>query len=94
MIKESIVRKYQEFQAILDADLKLTLSHLEMEERAAVSALEGHMEKNWSLIQSIEQDLVRLTVAIDQIVKERNVMVRNTHYIQIMSLSFSYFRLC
>ncbi|XP_035028355.1 probable E3 ubiquitin-protein ligase TRIML1 [Hippoglossus stenolepis] len=65
-IRESIVRKYQEIQAVLDEDLRMTLSHLEMEERAAVSTLDGLMERNCSLIQDIEQDLARLTVALDQ----------------------------
>ncbi|XP_054456742.1 probable E3 ubiquitin-protein ligase TRIML1 [Anoplopoma fimbria] len=66
MIRESIIRKYQEIQAVLDEDLRMTLSHLEMEERAAVSALDGLMENNCSLIQKIEQDLARLTVAMEQ----------------------------
>ncbi|XP_039995687.1 probable E3 ubiquitin-protein ligase TRIML1 [Xiphias gladius] len=66
VIRESIIRKYQEIQAVLDEDLRITLSHLEMEERAAASALDGLMERNCSLIQEIEQDLARLTVALDQ----------------------------
>lgn len=66
MIREGIIQKYQEIQAVLDEDLRITLSHLEMEERAAVSALDGLMERNCSLIQEIEQDLARLTLALDQ----------------------------
>uniref|UniRef100_A0A8C5HA22 Probable E3 ubiquitin-protein ligase TRIML1 n=2 Tax=Gouania willdenowi TaxID=441366 RepID=A0A8C5HA22_GOUWI len=66
MIKESIVLKYQEIQKVLDEDLKLTLSHLEMEERAAVTALDLLMERNHSLIQEIEQDLARLEMVLDQ----------------------------
>ncbi|XP_056252009.1 probable E3 ubiquitin-protein ligase TRIML1 [Seriola aureovittata] len=66
VIRENIIRKYREIQAVLDEDLRITLSHLEMEERAAVSALDGLMERNCSLIQEIEQDLARLTVALDQ----------------------------
>uniref|UniRef100_UPI0037E7A0F3 probable E3 ubiquitin-protein ligase TRIML1 n=1 Tax=Semicossyphus pulcher TaxID=241346 RepID=UPI0037E7A0F3 len=74
VIRESIVQKYQEIQAVLDQDLRLTLSHLEMEERAAVSALDGLMERNCSLIQEIEQDLARLTVALDQTDTEPDTM--------------------
>lgn len=65
-IRESILRKYREIQAILDEDLRITLSHLETEERAAVSALDGLMERNCSLIQEIEQDLAEITVALEQ----------------------------
>lgn len=75
MIRENIIRKYQEIQAVLDEDLRMTLSHLEMEERATVSALDGLMEKNCSLIQEIEQDLARLTVTLDQTEPELDTMV-------------------
>lgn len=75
MIRESILRKYQEIQTVLDEDLRMTLSYLEMEERAAVSALDGLMEKNCSLIQEIEQDLARLTVAMDQADTQTDTMV-------------------
>lgn len=66
MIRQSIIQKYQEIQAALDEDLRITLSHLEVEERAAVSALDMLMERNCSLIQEIEQDLARLAVALNQ----------------------------
>ncbi|KAM9804238.1 zinc-binding protein A33-like [Neosynchiropus ocellatus] len=63
-IKERVVVKYQEIQAVLDEDLRITLSHLDMEELAAVSALDVLMERNSSLIQDIEQDLARVTVML------------------------------
>lgn len=69
------MQKYQEMQAVLEEDLRTTLSHLEMEENAAVSALETLMEKNCSLIQEIEQDLARLTEALNQTVDPTNIMV-------------------
>lgn len=75
MIRESIIQKYQEIQAVLGEDLRRTLSHLEMEERAAVSALDGLMEKNCSLIQEIEQDLARLTMSMDETYIEPDTMV-------------------
>ncbi|XP_019737540.1 probable E3 ubiquitin-protein ligase TRIML1 isoform X2 [Hippocampus comes] len=64
-IIESIIRKHLEIRAILDEDLRTTLSHLEAEERAAVSALDWLMERNWSLIREIEQDLAGITVTLD-----------------------------
>lgn len=76
VIRKSIIRKYQEIQAVLDEDLRITLSHLEMEERAAVSALDELMERNCSLIQEIEQDLARLTLALDQTDTEPDTMVK------------------
>ncbi|XP_068184156.1 probable E3 ubiquitin-protein ligase TRIML1 [Antennarius striatus] len=66
VIRKSIIQKYQEIQAILDEDLRTTLSHLEMEERAAVSTLDGLMERNCSLIQELDQNLAQLTVALNQ----------------------------
>lgn len=75
MIRESIIRKYQEIHTVLEEDLRITLSHLEMEERAAVSALDGLMEKSCALIQEIEQDMARLTLALDQIQTEPDTVV-------------------
>ncbi|XP_076021921.1 putative E3 ubiquitin-protein ligase TRIML1 [Genypterus blacodes] len=66
VIRQNIIRKYEEIQAVLLEDMRITLSHLEMEERAAVTALDGLMDRNCSLIQEIEQDLARLTVVLDQ----------------------------
>ncbi|XP_028279851.1 probable E3 ubiquitin-protein ligase TRIML1 [Parambassis ranga] len=74
VIRESVIRKYQEMQTVLDEDMRITLSHLEMEERAAVSALDGLMERSCSLIQEIEQDLARLTLALDQTDTEPDTM--------------------
>lgn len=75
MIRQNIIRKYQEIQAVLDEDFRITLTHLEMEERAAVSALDTLMERNCSLIQEIEQDLARLTVALNQTNTEPHTLV-------------------
>ncbi|XP_068508657.1 probable E3 ubiquitin-protein ligase TRIML1 [Syngnathus scovelli] len=67
LIKESIIRKYLEIQAILGNDLRTTLSHLEAEERAAVSALDWLVERNWSLMQKTEQDLAEITATRDHV---------------------------
>lgn len=91
MIRQTVVQKYQEMQAVLDEDLRTTLSHLEMEENAAVSALETLMEKNCSLIQEIEQDLARLTEALNQTVDETNIMVmKKKREIQRLIYDFQY----
>ncbi|XP_047459072.1 E3 ubiquitin-protein ligase TRIM39 [Mugil cephalus] len=74
VIRESIIQKYQEIKTVLDEDLRITLSHLEMEERAAISALDGLMERNCSLIQDIEQDLARLTLSLEQTDTEPDTM--------------------
>ncbi|CAL8300194.1 unnamed protein product [Merluccius merluccius] len=65
-IKESIIRKYEELQKVLEEDMRLTLAFLDVEERAAVYALDGLMESNCSLIQEIEQDLARITAEMSQ----------------------------
>lgn len=66
--------------AVLDEDLRTTLSHLDMEEKAAASALETLMERNGSLIQEIEQGLSTLDEALDQTVTETNIMVTRKHF--------------
>lgn len=61
--------------AVLDEDLGITLSHLEIEEKAAAFALETLMERNGCLIQEIEQDLSTLDEALDQTGTQTNIMV-------------------
>nr|XP_054606755.1 probable E3 ubiquitin-protein ligase TRIML1 [Nothobranchius furzeri] len=73
-IRESIIQKYQEIQSVLKEDLRITLSHLEMEERAAVSALDVLMERNCCLIQELEQDLARFSLALNQADTEPDTM--------------------
>lgn len=80
MIKQNVIHKYRQIQAVLDEDLKVTLSHLELEERAAVSALDTMMEKNRSLMQEIEQDLIRLTVSINQVHTNKLVINPNSAF--------------
>lgn len=76
-MKQNIIHKYRQIQAVLDEDLKVTLRHLELEERAAVSALDTMMEKNCSLLQEIEQDLIQLTVSINQVYANKLVIESN-----------------
>lgn len=77
-IRQSIVQKYVEMHAVLDEDLGITLSHLEMEEKAAAFALETLMERNGYLIQEIEQDLSTLDEALDHTDTQTNIMVMMT----------------
>nr|XP_046224031.1 probable E3 ubiquitin-protein ligase TRIML1 [Oncorhynchus gorbuscha] len=66
VMKESIKKKYEDIQRVLNEDLRITLTQLEMEERAAVTALEDLMENNCIIIQEIEQDLAKLTTELAQ----------------------------
>lgn len=74
-IRRSVVQRFEEMHAVLDEDLRITLGHLETEEKAAAAALETLMERNGSLIQEIEQDLSTLGEALDQTVTETNIRV-------------------
>lgn len=79
-IKQNVIHIYRQIQAVLDEDLKVTLSHLDLEERAAVSALDTMMEKNRSLMQEIEQELLRLTVSINQVHTNKLVINPNSAF--------------
>ncbi|XP_057704781.1 probable E3 ubiquitin-protein ligase TRIML1 [Corythoichthys intestinalis] len=74
VIKESIIRKHLEIQDLLDRNLRTTLSHLEVEEQAAVSALDWLMEKDLPLIQEIEQQLAAITVTLDHMDTEPDTL--------------------
>lgn len=58
----------------------MTLSHLELEERAAVSALDAMMEKNRLLMQEIEQDLIGLAVSINKVHANKLVINPNSAF--------------
>ncbi|XP_059422936.1 E3 ubiquitin-protein ligase TRIM39 [Carassius carassius] len=56
-MRESIVKKYEEMRRVLEEDCRITLSLLEMEETAAVRALDSLIEANWVLLRDIEVQL-------------------------------------
>lgn len=83
-IKQNVLHNYRQIQAALNEDLKVTLSHLELEEQAAVSALETMMEKNRSLIKDIEQDLIGLTASLDQVNVHKLVTNLNSAFFEMI----------
>lgn len=80
-MKASIKKKYEDIQRVLNEDLRITLTQLEMEERAAVTALEDLMENNCIIIQEIEQDLARLTTELAQ----KDIILPDTMVIWLFS---------
>ncbi|KAM6956200.1 zinc-binding protein A33-like [Aplochiton taeniatus] len=80
-MKEAIRRKYSEIQKVLEDELMMTLTHMEMEESAAVSALEDLIEKNCALIQEIEQDLASLNVQQGHTDQQTDSMVIECFYV-------------
>ncbi|XP_067242211.1 E3 ubiquitin-protein ligase TRIM39 [Chanodichthys erythropterus] len=56
-VRESIVKKYEEMRRVLEEDCRITLSLLEMEETAAVQALDNLIETNCLLLREIEVKL-------------------------------------
>ncbi|XP_039528673.1 E3 ubiquitin-protein ligase TRIM39 [Pimephales promelas] len=56
-VRENIVKKYEEMRRVLEEDCRITLSLLEMEETAAVQALDNLIETNYDLLKDIEVQL-------------------------------------
>ncbi len=56
-MRESIVKKYEEMRRVLEEDCRITLSLLEMEETAAVRALDNLIKANGVLLRDIEVQL-------------------------------------
>ena len=54
-------RQYEEIQKVLEEDQRVTLTQMEMEERAAVLALDDLEETSCALSQEIEVDLSRIS---------------------------------
>ncbi|KAL7889307.1 hypothetical protein AOLI_G00015650 [Acnodon oligacanthus] len=53
-IRENIERKYEEMKRVLEEDCRITLSLLEMEEKATVQALDDFTERNGAVLSEIE----------------------------------------
>lgn len=51
------MQKYEEMRRVLEEDCRITLSLLEMEEMAAVQALDNLIETNYVLLKDIEVQL-------------------------------------
>lgn len=51
------MKKYKEMQRVLEEDCRITLSLLEMEETAAIQALDNLIESNCVLLKDIEVKL-------------------------------------
>lgn len=51
------MKKYEEMRRVLEEDCRITLSLLEMEEAAAVQALDNLIETNCVLLREIEVQL-------------------------------------
>ncbi|KAF4105689.1 probable E3 ubiquitin-protein ligase TRIML1 isoform X1 [Onychostoma macrolepis] len=56
-MRGSIVKKYEDMRRVLEEDCRITLSLLEMEETAAVRALDDLIEANCVLLRDIEVQL-------------------------------------
>ncbi len=56
-MRERIVKKYEEMRRVLEEDCRITLSLLELEEMAAVRALDNFIEANCILLRDIEVQL-------------------------------------
>lgn len=56
-MRERIVKKYEEMRRVLEEDCRITLSLLEVEEMAAVRALDNLIEANCILLRDIEVQL-------------------------------------
>ncbi|XP_056327450.1 probable E3 ubiquitin-protein ligase TRIML1 [Danio aesculapii] len=56
-MRESIVKKYEEMQKVLEEDCRISMSLLEMEEMAALRALDKLIQTNHGILRDIEVQL-------------------------------------
>ncbi|KAJ8365191.1 hypothetical protein SKAU_G00140220 [Synaphobranchus kaupii] len=66
VLKERMKRKYEEMQRVLEEDLQMSLTQLDMEAEAAVSFLEEHFESCYLLSQDLAQELSELSLQLER----------------------------
>ncbi|KAL4613006.1 zinc-binding protein A33-like [Arapaima gigas] len=59
-LKENVTKTYERMKAVLDEDLRITLTHLDMESLATIRTIEDHINRCYCLVQDIERELIQL----------------------------------
>lgn len=65
-LKEKIKKKYDDMKRVLDEDLRITLSQLDIEAEAMEKNIEDGIEKCYRLTQDIDQQLVELSTQLEK----------------------------
>ncbi|XP_062381586.1 probable E3 ubiquitin-protein ligase TRIML1 isoform X2 [Sardina pilchardus] len=64
-LKEKLKKKYEDMKRVLDDDLHITLTQLEMEAEAAERVIEDHMEHCYALTKDIDRELSELSARLE-----------------------------
>ncbi|XP_028844245.1 E3 ubiquitin-protein ligase TRIM39 [Denticeps clupeoides] len=64
-LKEKIKRKYEDMKRVLDEDLHITLSQLEVEAEATEKMVEEQIERCYALTQDIDRELTQLSTRLE-----------------------------
>lgn len=65
-LKEKIKQKYDAMKRVLDEDLRITLSQLDIEAEAMEKFIEDRIEKCYHLTTKIDQQLVELSTQLEK----------------------------
>ncbi|XP_003199673.1 probable E3 ubiquitin-protein ligase TRIML1 isoform X1 [Danio rerio] len=65
-LKEKIKKKYDDMKRVLDEDLRITFSQLDIESEAMERTLEDGIENCYRLTQEIDQQLAELTAQMEE----------------------------
>lgn len=63
-VKEKIKKKYEDMKRVLDEDLRITLTQLDVEHEATEKLLEERIEDCYHLTQELEQQMSRISAQI------------------------------
>ncbi|XP_012669960.1 zinc-binding protein A33 isoform X2 [Clupea harengus] len=66
VLKEKIKKKYQDMKRVLDEDLHITMTQLEMEAEATERVIEDHVERCYVLTQDIDHELSELSARLEK----------------------------
>ncbi|KAM6951173.1 zinc-binding protein A33 [Aplochiton taeniatus] len=66
ILKEKIKKKYADMKRVLDEDLRITLSQLDMEFEATEKSIEDRIEHCYQLTQGLDQELAQTSAKVEK----------------------------
>lgn len=65
-LKEKIKKKYEDMKRVLDEDLRITLTQLDMEYQATECTIEDRIERCYHLSQELDQEIAQLSTQMEK----------------------------
>ncbi|XP_029934228.1 E3 ubiquitin-protein ligase TRIM39 [Myripristis murdjan] len=77
-VKDKIKKKYEDMKRVLDEDLRITLTQLDMEHEATERFVEERIEDCYHLTQELDQELANISAQVKKDTKQMDIQAAET----------------